>query len=178
VKQLRWHEPAAYRRLLFSEEERAHPWRVIGYIAAACVGLLALRGIVELGHLQNGQFPNRPGWPASIALAAVGGIVIGYLLPRFLLLLPGSIVILSEKGVNNNVIGKGVMVRFWSWERIDHALIGSQTIRDREFSVMSLYDSHGDELVTLALRDSPGVAEIQQYFREHGKTCEIPTSGS
>jgi hypothetical protein len=177
VKPLRWHEPAAYRRLLFYEQGRAHPWRTIGQIAAAGFGLLILRGVVELGHLQNGQFPNRPGWPASIALAAALGIVIGYLLPRFLMLLPGSIVILSEKGVNNNDLGKGLSIRFWSWERIDHARISSQTVRDREFTVMSLFDNNGNELATLALRDLPSVAEIRAYFREHGKSCDISTSG-
>ena len=128
---------------------------------------------MELGHLHNGQFPNRPGWPFSIALAVVLGVIVGYWFPWFMSLLPGSIVILSKKGVNNNVIrGEAVAVKFLPWDKIDHARFWKQSVRGREFTVLSLHDSDGKELATFALGERPGVAEIEAYFQEQGKTCD------
>jgi len=173
VKRLQWHEPAAYRRGLHLEQEAENPWGSVKRVSICAVLMLVLRGFVELGHWHNGQFPNRPSWPISIALAAILGVAVGYLLPRILLFLPGSIVILSEKGVNNNVLlGEAVAVKFLPWDKIDHARIWRQSVRGREFAVLSLIDSNGAELATYALRDRPGIAEIEAYFRQHGKSCE------
>ena len=126
MSRLQWHEPAAYRRGLHIEHEAQHPWRTVRNVAICVIALLAMRGFVEVVHLRNGQFPNRPGWLLSIPLAAIMGVIIGFWLPRLLLWLPGSIVILSKKGVNNNVIlGEGAHINFWPWERICLASLGS-----------------------------------------------------
>jgi hypothetical protein len=156
---------------LYLDDEAANPWRKVGRVAFCAAAILAMRGFVEVVHLRHGQFPNRPGWLFSIALAAILGTVVGYWLPRLILLLPGSIVILSEKGVNNNVIATSVSVKFWPWELIDHARFGKQTVRGRAFSVLTLYDDNDTRLATFALREHPGHSEIAAYLLEHGMLC-------
>ena len=140
-------------------------------MAFCAAAILAVRGFVEVSHLRHGQFPNRPGWLFSIALAVILGTVVGYWLPRLVLLVPGSIVILSEKGVNNNVVATRVSMTFWPWELIDHARFGRQTVRGRAFPVLTLYDVNDAELATFALRERPTRPEIAAYLLEHGKPC-------
>ena len=111
-----------------------------------------------------------PPWPTSIAVAAGVAIFAAYGLPALMSLLPGSIVILSEKGINNNVnTGRGWSIRFWPWSQIAYLSTTSDTAGGRPYKVVSLHDTAGAILVTLAMSERLTVEEIEKYLSVHGK---------
>src|SRR5690242_13359631 len=78
-------------------------------------------GLEGSSRIKAGSGPHPPGWELTVAIAAGVAFFAAYGLPALMSLMPGSIVILSDKGVNNNVhTGRGWSIRFWPWEDIDH----------------------------------------------------------
>ncbi|HLJ55237.1 MAG TPA: hypothetical protein VKT77_09365 [Chthonomonadaceae bacterium] len=164
MKPLQWHEPAAYRRAKHYALERSNPWRSAGFAGVAFLVMLALRAMA-----QHGPDAHPPPWPQSVAVAAVLALVVAYALPALALLLPGSIVILSEKGVNNNVMaGRGWSIRFWAWDKIARAAIEPDTAGGRTYRTLALYDAGGGRLAALAIPDRLDAAEIDAFLSRYG----------
>ena len=171
MKELQWHEPTAYRRAIYFENERHDPLNSLKFAGTTFLLFLGFRLLVGTGS-QGKQPP--PWWPHTIAAAAAVAIFVAYVLPALMSVLPGSsIVLLSDKGVNNNkMAGRGWVIRFWSWDEIAYGVIATDTAGGKAYPVMSLHAVDGSVLVTLALPASPPAHEVWQYFAAHGKVLE------
>lgn len=165
MKQLQWHEPAAYRRAIFYSNERKDPTSSLKLAGFVFLLMLGLRLIVPS---QPDAHP--PGWPASLALAVGVALVVAYGMPALMSILPGSIVILSEKGVNNNVMtGRGVNIRFWPWDKIAYGSASAETVGGRTYELLSFYGHNEELLWTAAVAGRPPMWEIEQYLLQYGK---------
>lgn len=170
---LQWTEPPAYRRAVAWAADRKHAWKALYPVTAIFVGILAVRGLVEFFHWTGGNYPNRPGWLPSAGIALAGAIAFGLVLPRLLLYLPNSNVILSEKGINNNVVGRGTRVTFWSWDKIGYGRVEFVDANGMEYPVLTVYAVDHAIVATLGLRAQPTPSEIAAFFRRHGKELDV-----
>ena len=173
MKDLQWHEPAAYRRAIYYENERHDPWASAKFAGVAFLVMLGLRLLAR-----SGPDTHPPGWPATIGVAAAVAVFLAYGLPAIMSLVPGSIVIVSDKGINNNVLaGRAWSIRFWPWDQISSCALHADDAGGRQYAVMSVYDNAGATLVTVALAASPSPSEIAQLFAVYGKELRtLPSS--
>jgi len=165
VKPLQWHEPAAYRRAIYYENERRNPLdsvKLAGIVFAVMCGLRFLAGLGPESH--------PPPWPPSAALALGVALIVAYGLPGLMSLMPGSMVILSDKGLNNNVhTGRGWSIRFWPWDEIDHCSTAVELAGGKTYDTISFWNSNGELLVTLALKDHSTLGEVGRVLQSKNK---------
>lgn len=127
--------------------------------------MLALRAFIGFARPN----PNLLGWGPITLLAILVGFVVAYALPFALGYLAVSLVILSGKGVNNNIVGHGATIYFWPWDKIGYCSFGQKTTGGRSFACLFLHDHHGEVMAALALADKPPQEEIQSWLHELGK---------
>lgn len=169
MEELQWHEPAAYRRAVARQRGREGLWEAIKVAVITFFALIAVQGFSVLTRPDA----NRIGWPAMLTLALVVALLLAFGLPRFLLLFPNSIVILSKTGINNNIIGTGARIRFWLWEEISSCRISPLMLDGRNFLTLRLYGLDGQIMETFGLGDESMVVEIERLLRRHGKQREV-----
>jgi hypothetical protein len=165
VDQLKWHEPRAYRRALFRESERRNPWDASKFAAGAFALILGLRVMAGLGRAN----PNLPGWLPTVGIALAVAVFAAFVLPWLISLVSISLVILSEKGINNNIIGRGATIYFWPWDRVACCSTSVTSVGGRSYRTFSLHDDQGDVLATFGLPETPTAEEIRDYLQRHGK---------
>lgn len=108
MKNLSWTEPTAYRRAVYRESMLNNPWKQVLLAIVVLVGIMGFRVYQELTQ-PNGA----PSWPLATAIAVAGAFFFALFVPWLQALLPCSIVIFSEKGVNNNIVNaRGQMFGF------------------------------------------------------------------
>ena len=167
MKDLQWHEPAAYRRAIFYENEKQDPLSSLKFAGAAFGFMLGLRFLAGTGP--DAHPP--PWWPHSVGVALAVAIFAAYGLPGLMSLLPGSIVILSDKGVNSNKIaGRGWIIRFWPWDEIAYGSLTTDTAGGKVYQVLCLHGADNHVLATLALSPRATMHQIQPYFSANGKS--------
>jgi len=167
MRELQWHEPAAYRRAIYYENERKDPLISLKFAGIVFVVMLGLRYFVGL---RPDPDAHPPGWGVTAAIAAGVAVFTAYGLPAMMSLMPGSIVILSDKGVNNNVhTGRGWSIRFWPWEEIDHLSAHMDTAGGKAYQVIALHGSDDAALVTLALGTKTTLQDVEEYALRRGK---------
>ena len=138
----------------------------------AAVAFLFIVGVRVWGEFENPN-ANLPDWGTTLVIAAVLALLLAFVLPRLLLLLPNSIVILSKKGVNNNiVVADGVRNRFWLWHEISFCSIAIETLGERRFETFSLYDLDGRVMATFGLPSKPKIEELAQMLRLYDKPLQ------
>jgi hypothetical protein len=165
MKDFQWHEPASYRRAISYENERRNPQASAKFAGVAFAIVLGLRFI--FGR-QTDSHP--PAWSASVAIAALIALFAAYGLPAVVSLLPASIVIFSEKGVNNNVMtGRGWNIRFWPWEQIAYCTVGVDSAGGRTYEVIYMHAVDNRLLATLAFTDRSVPVQINDFLHAHGK---------
>lgn len=114
MKPLLWHQPAAYHRAIYLHNERTRPFESAKFAVGA---FLALIGVRFIAGMRPAPDAHPPGWGSTAAVATVFAIFVAYGLPALMSLLSGSVVILSDKGVNSNKrVGLGWAIRFWAWD--------------------------------------------------------------
>jgi len=167
MRQLQWHEPAAYRRAIYYENERKDPLSSLKFAGIVFLVMLGSRYMVGL---RPDPDAHPPGWAITIGIAAGVALLAAYGLPALMSLMPGSIVILSDKGVNNNVhTGRGWSIRFWPWEQIDHLSAHTDNAGAKDYEVVTLHGIDGVALVTLALDGKVALKDIEEYALRRGK---------
>lgn len=165
---LQWHEPRAFRRAEYRDRQKKNPWES-PRTAALCFGvILALRGLA--GMRPN---PNQISWGLTVLLAAVVGLAVAYLLPFALGYLSVSVVILSEKGVNNNIVGHGATMYFWSWDEIARCTLGEAVRGGKSYPCLLLHDHEENLMACLALAEKPTPQEIRAWLQHYGKFAEL-----
>lgn len=167
MKQLLWHEPAKYRRAKYNQLEALDPMRSVKFALFAFFFILGCRW---LGGLNPAPDAHPPGWIVSTGMAFAIALFTAYVLPRLIGLFANSIVILSEKGVNNNTVGHGVRVRFWSWSEIAFCHAWTETLNNDQYPVLSFCDNGGIVLATLARSEKVSLSEIERALQ----ACNIP----
>ncbi len=98
-----------------------------------------------------------------------------------ILRLPNSIVIVSPKGINNNVVGKGVSIAFWPWKDISYFSSTLEIDDERPIETLSLHSLDGQVLATFGLSRKITLNEIEAYVQHQRKTLhreEHSSSGS
>jgi hypothetical protein len=166
LESLQWQEPPLYRRAMYYESARQKPLEAIGFAIFVFAAMLILRVLAGAGPEAH-----PPAWEFSGLLALVVALVMAYLFPELVLRLPGSIVILSHKGVNNNAMTpRGWRISFWAWDKITYASTNVLRVGMHNYRVLNLHGLNGEKLVTLGLRDRPSLKEIEGYLRAHGKS--------
>lgn len=163
--QLQWQEPRAFRRAEYRERQKQNPWDAPKTAAVSFAIILALRGFVGLTRPNA----NLLGWGPITLLALAVGFVVAYVLPFALGYLAVSLVILSEKGVNNNIVGHGATIYFWPWDQIGHCSFDQKTTGGRSFACLFLHDHQGEVIEALALPEKPPREEIQSWLHQCGK---------
>ena len=167
MKDYLWHEPASYRRAIYYENERNDPLPSLKFAGAVFAIMLGLRLLVGLNP-QPDAHP--PGWLATAGIAALTAVFAAYGLPAFMSLFPGSIVIFSDKGINNNkIIGTGWRIRFWPWEQIASCATGTEFVGGRTYDVINVISTDNETLVTLAYTDHNAPGQINEFLRAQGK---------
>ena len=167
MKQILWHEPAKYRRRKYKEKEEKYPLESVKFALFAFVLILALRGLSGI-HPAPDAHP--PEWGLTAGIAIGVAVFAAYILPRFIGLMANSIVILSNKGVNNNIVGRGMTIRFWAWDKISYGYIWTEKLYDEYYPVISFCDADERLLVTLGLDKNADMHEIEMVLKENGKT--------
>ncbi|MBS0266831.1 MAG: hypothetical protein JSS02_33195 [Planctomycetes bacterium] len=170
TEKLQWHEPAAYRRACARRRSQEQPWERLKVAACIALGLLALYAYMVFTQPPQ---PNRPGWLVATVISAAGGFCSGYVFPWLILLMPNSIVILSPKGVNNNIIGYGARIRFWDWRGISGCRIGTDDIAGQSFRIIALLDGDGRELERFGLRADLDLQQVRSLLESHGKSLVV-----
>ena len=94
-------------------------------------------------------------------------LFVAYVLPRIVGLFANSIVILSEKGVNNNTVGHGVRVRFWPWSEIAFCYAWTESLNNDQYPVLSFCDGSGIVLTTLARSEKIPLSEIERVLHAY-----------
>lgn len=165
MKAFQWHEPASYRRAIYYENERSDPGDSAKFAGSSFLIVLGLRFLAGLG---SNAHP--PAWPVSIGVAALIALFTAYGLPTLMSLLPGSIVIISDKGINNNkMTGRGWQIRFWPWEQIAYCTVSMDSVGGKTYEVISLCAEDGHVLVTLAFTDRSASEQLNDFLRANGK---------
>lgn len=165
MERLQWNEPASYRRAVARQRERQIPWESIKGAAFLFFVCIAARGSAEMGRPN----PNLVGWGTTLVLAATVALLVAFGLPRLLLLLPNSIVILSDKGINNNIIGHGASLRFWPWSEISSCEISTVTLAGRQYRTLTAHDTNGREIASFGLKARPTTEELKQLLTRYEK---------
>lgn len=163
---LQWHEPRAFRRAEFRERQKQNPWEAPKTVVICFAVLFALGAFAKLGKPDN---PNMLSWPWLAILSAGVGIGIAYLLPLLLGFTALSLVILSEKGINNNIVGHGATIYFWSWDEVAYCSIGEKVTGGKAYPCLVLHDSRGQLMENLALAAKPTEDEIRAWLQQRGK---------
>ena len=173
MDKLLWHEPKAYRRLIYWANERAQPLNSVRFAVGAFAILLGLRFIAGLRTDPDA----RPlAWSAMLWLAAGVALFLAYGLPLILSFVAPSIVIVSDLGINNNrFFGTGWRIQFWPWEQIGLLVVGEETLAGRTFRVCSLYDLDAAFLARVALVDTVSLEDLRRRAAAHG--VEISVEG-
>jgi uncharacterized RDD family membrane protein YckC len=111
-----------------------------------------------------------------LALASVFALTLAFGLPRLLLLLPNSFVILSKEGINNNIVGVGATVRYWPWAEISSCRVSTTTLDGKKFLTLRLIDREGHDLASFGMRDRTLVDEIEGLLTRYGKRLEVDSA--
>jgi hypothetical protein len=168
METLQWHEPSAFRRAEYRDRQKQKPWEA-PKTAAICFGvILGLRGLA--GMRPN---PNMLSWGWIALLAAGVGLGIAYLLPFALGYLARSVVILSEKGVNNNIVGHGATIYFWSWDEIAYCTLGEPARGGRSYPCLLLHDHQRTLMACLALAEKPSPDDVRAWLQSNDKFAEV-----
>ena len=165
MNQLLWHEPAKYCRAKYSQMEALAPLRSVKFALFTFFFILGCRW---LGGLHPAPDMHPPGWSISTAMAFGIALFVAYILPRIIGLFANSIVILSEKGVNNNTVGLGMRVRFWPWNEIAFCYVWTEALDGDQYSVLSLCDGSSIVLTTLARSEKIPLSEIERVLHAYG----------
>lgn len=163
---LQWHEPRAFRRAEYRERQQRNPWESPKTAVICFAVLFALGAFAKLGKPDN---PNMLTWPWLAILSAAVGIGIAYLLPLMLGFMAVSLVTLSEKGINNNIVGYGATIYFWSWDNISDCSFGEKTTAGKSFPCLLLHDHQGRVVAHLALAEKPSPEEVRAWLQRHDK---------
>ena len=162
---LLWHEPAQYCRAKYNQMEALDPLRSVKFALFAFVFILGCRW---LGGLHPAPDAHPPGWSITTAMAFGIALFVAYVLPRIVGLFATSIVILSEKGVNNNTVGPVVRIRFWPWSEIAFCYVWTEALNDDRYPVLSFCDSRSIVLTTLARSEKVPLSEIERALHAYG----------
>ena len=164
MNQLLWHEPARYCRAKYNRMEALAPLRSVKF---ALFAFLVILGCRWLGGLHPAPDMHPPGWSISTAMAFGIALFVAYVLPHFIGLFANSIVILSEKGVNNNTVAHGVRVRFWSWSEIAFCYVWTEALDNERYPVLSFCDNRSIVLTTLARSEKIPLSEIERVLHAY-----------
>ncbi len=164
MKPLLWHEPAKYRRAKFRQRERGNPMESVKLAVFTFLFILGLRGLAGI-HPAPDAHP--PDWTATADVAFGMAIFVPYILPRFIGLFAISIVTLSEKGVNNNIISFGVTLRFWPWQNIAFGYLWTEELYGNAYRVLSFCDSESIVLTTVCLSAATTENDIQRVLNTY-----------
>lgn len=166
MSQILWHEPRAYRRAVYYDNERVRPLDSARFALGAFAILLGLRFIAGLRPSPDAH---PLAWGPMVGLAAGVALFVAYGLPLLLSFIGPSIVVISDKGVNNNrFFGVGWRIQFWAWDRIGLIGVGSEALADQLFRVVVLLDPDGAFLARLALADNVTPGDLERFAAEHG----------
>jgi hypothetical protein len=168
MNELQWHEPRAFRRAEYRARLKQNPWEAPKTAAICFAVIFALGAMAKLGNPN----PRMLSWPWLAVLAAGVGLGIAYLLPLLLGYISLSIVILSEKGVNNNIVGHGATIYFWSWDEVAYCSFSEATTGGKAYPCLVLHDQDGEVLAQLALGTKPSAQEIQTWLERHKKLAQ------
>lgn len=103
--------------------------------------------------------------------------VFAFFAPWLKAVLPCSVVIISDKGVNNNtVFGRLVRIEFFPWSHISRVIVATVVFEDRAYPVIALYSHDGQHLVTLGLKKSPTLDQLAEYLEQ--RDCELHRESS
>ena len=163
---LQWQEPKAFRRAEYRARQKQNPWESPKTAVICFAVIFALGAFAKLGKPDN---PNMLTWPWLALLSAAVGIGIAYLLPLMLGYISVSLVILSEKGINNNIVGRGATIYFWSWDEVAYCSFGEKVTGGKSFPCLLLYADDGQVLVELALAVKPSAEEVRAWLEKRGK---------
>jgi hypothetical protein len=163
---LRWVEPKAYRRLIYWLNERDRPLDSARFALGCFAILLGLRFIAGL---RTDPDAHPLAWGPMVGLALGASLFIAYGLPLILSYIAPSIVIVSDLGINNNrFFGTGWRIQFWPWDRIGLLVAEAETLSDRTFRVITLFDCDAAFLARVALDGAVALTDLERFAAEHG----------
>lgn len=157
---LAWDEPRNYRRNQNSREMRVFSVETLKTIGVVAGCLIGLRFLVGLNPRPSGVPVS---WPNTILLAFVVALIAAVVAPWLIARIGMSRVILSEKGINHNVMrGIGWQINFYPWSSVS----GVQMSEEEGQPVLRIGLKSGSTLL-VALANQPSTSEVQAYIARH-----------
>jgi hypothetical protein len=172
MDRLKWNEPAAYRCQLFRQRERRNPWEAYRLAVIVFALILVLRGLAGIGNANR----NLPDWLPVLGISLAVALVVAFIFPLLLSWVSVSIVILSEKGINNNVVGHGATINFWPWDRVEYCTTSVDRLGDKSYPTISMHAENDEILATFGLQEKPTVDEIRAWLERNGKELREQTA--
>ena len=159
---MQWTEPKQYWRSKLQQNfPREHGKQVLYGLGV----FVSLAGIRYLSSLMPDQQGKPFSWGSTFLIAFIGALVIAFGYPELSRFLSASHVIISKKGVNNNLqLGGSVRVHFYDWNEISAVVAG----QDQGQSVIRLLDADDQVLTTLALSDKVTLNQVQSAVQSSG----------
>lgn len=157
---LSWNEPRAYRRACYRESPKSSLRENLKFSVMAFAVLMGLRALSGLGKAN----PNLPSWGMTTLICLASAIFIGFVFPWLISLIAASIVHLSDKGINNNIVGHGATLYFWRWDQVAECELTQRIVGGQSFNVLNLIDADGMILASLGLAATPTPAEITAWL--------------
>lgn len=160
MSNLAWDEPRNFRRNQNAREQRVFSVESAKTMAVIAGCLIGLRVLVGLNPRPSGVSLS---WPNAILLALVVGFVGAIVAPWLIARIGMARVILSEKGINHNVMrGIGWQINFYPWSSVS----GVQMSEEDGQSVLRVALKSGSHLV-VALPEQPSGVEISAFVARH-----------
>lgn len=162
---LTWVEPRAY----WLKRQEGTGWTLKTQTLYA-FGLFAFAVLVRWGSsMQPAQRNNPVNWPVFISIAFPLCMLIGYGWPQAAKFLSSSNVIVSEKGINNNIqVGTMVRVQFWQWSSLGP--VGE--MQQEGHRLLIVRDLRGGVLAKLGIAPSIDSGQLKQSVLQCGGTWD------
>ena len=166
MKPLSWTEPRPYRRRVNLESHKLAGRENFEFAVVSFAVLLAIRWTAGL-HPSPDQHP--PDWQIVIPAVAVVSLMIAFLLPIIMLWIATAIVVVSDLGINHNVMwGRGWRHNFWSWDEVESTEIGTEMRSGQSFRVLGIQLVNG-ERICLAVSPQVRDEDLVSAFAARGR---------
>lgn len=169
MSKLLWDEPRGYRRAVNREQFSADYKQSLGY-ATFC--FIAFCGLRLVAGINPGPDQHPPAWNVFLPASAVLGVLIAFGLPRVFMLLATATVVISDLGINHNVMwGRGWRINHWKWAQISSCEFRKCTKAEQTYRTLQINDTSRRILETVAISPKADEDNIREILIANG--CQV-----
>ena len=158
---LTWHEPLTYKWAITKTEPTLWSLGALVTVTLLVIGITAITGASPV-----------LGWPVTVFIALVCGLVTAYLLP-FLLRFGNRTCSIDESGIKcDELVAAKWRNHIWSWESIQYCVIKPVVVRRRTYQVLLIHTASNEEH-SMAISDEIDRNKVESAILRSG--CQLRT---